>query len=263
MERQNKKESVATFHKESILAAAEKLFLNKGVASTTIDDIAGASDYSKRTIYAYYINKDDILYHIILKGLARLKQDLAEALRGDDDSPSGDGLPTSDGMPVSDDLPAGDGLPASDSLPVSDGLPAGDGSISSDDFLARYFAICAAIEKYQTNSPQSAESVNQARTGALDMAALPPVAARIFGIGAEINEMLADFISRGKRRGIVRADVEPMMTVYMMWGGITSLLSLVASKGVFIEKELSVSRAGFLEYGYKQIINSILEERIK
>jgi AcrR family transcriptional regulator len=85
LSRQNKKESVAALHKENILSAAEKLFLEKGVASTTIDDISNDSEYSKRTIYAYYTNKDDILYHVILKGLVSLKQDLIEALQGQDE----------------------------------------------------------------------------------------------------------------------------------------------------------------------------------
>jgi len=53
-----------------------------------------------------------------------------------------------------------------------------------------------------------------------------------------------------------------MKTVYIMWGSITSLLSLVQNKGEFLEQEFSASKESFLEYGFKQIINSILEERI-
>jgi len=214
MGRQNKKESVAALHKESIMSAAEKLFLEKGVASTTVDDIANASEYSKRTIYAYYTNKDDILYHVVLKGLVRLKQDLTEALLG------------------------------------------------QDDFLEQYRAICCAMEKYQARNPQSSNSVNQMKTGDIDINALPPAVVKILEAGAEINALLAGYIERGKRQGIVRADVEPMKTVYVMWGSITSLLSLAQNKGEFLEKEFSASTESFLEYGYKQIINSILEQRI-
>ena len=213
-DRQNKKESVAALHKQSILSAAEKLFLEKGVASTTVDDISGASEYSKRTIYAYYANKDDILHHVVLKGLTSLKQDLIEALRG------------------------------------------------QDDFLRQYHAICGAMERYQANSPQSSTTVNQMKISGVDFNALPPAAVKIFEAGAEINALLAGYIERGKRQGVVRADIEPIKTVYVMWGAITSLLSLAQYKGEFLEKEFSSSKESFLEYGYRQIINSILKEQI-
>ena len=214
MERQNKKESVAALHKENILSAAEKLFLEKGVASTTIDDISKLSEYSRRTIYVYYESKEDILYHIILKGLTILKDDLVVVLK------------------------------------------------QQKDFIKQYWAICNAMEKYQANSPQSANSINQMKSSDIDFNSIPQVILQIFELGTDINNLLADYVEQGKKQGIVRSDIEPMKTVYVMWGSITSLLSLVQNKGEFLEKEFSASKESFLEYGYKQIINSILEERI-
>ena len=214
MGRQNKKESVAALHRESILSAAEKLFLKKGVTATTIDDISKASEYSRRTIYVYYESKEDILYHIILKGLVSLKDDLTAALQ------------------------------------------------QQKDFIEQYRTICNAMEKYQANCPQSADSVNQMKSGDIDLNSIPQVILQIFELGTDINKLLADYIEQGKRQGVVRSDIEPMKTVYIMWGSITSLLSLVQNKGQFLEKEFSASQESFLEYGFRQIINSILEERI-
>ena len=210
----NKKESVAALHRENILSAAEKLFLEKGVASTTIDDISKLSEYSRRTIYIYYESKDDILHHIILKGLASLKDDLLNALR------------------------------------------------QQTGFIERYWLICSAMEKYQTNCPQSADSVNRMKSGDIDPASISQVVLQIFALGTEINKLLADYVEQGKSQGMVRCDIEPMKTVYVMWSGITSLLSLVQDKGAFLEKEFSAAKESFLEYGLRQIINSILEERI-
>ena len=85
MGRENKKEGVAMLHREAILAAAEKLFTEKGFAETTISDISAASDYSRRTIYAYYLSKDDILHHIIGKGLTSLRDDIKNALDESED----------------------------------------------------------------------------------------------------------------------------------------------------------------------------------
>jgi len=212
--RQNKKESVAALHKENILSAAETLFLEKGVTATTIDDISKASEYSRRTIYVYYESKEDILYHIILKGLVSLKDDLVAALQ------------------------------------------------QQEDFIEQYRAICSAMEKYQANSPQSANSINRMKSGDIDFNSIPQVILQILELGTDINKLLADYVEQGKRQGVVRSDVEPMKTVYIMWGSITSLLSLVQNQGQFLEKEFSASKESFLEYGFMQIINSILEERI-
>ena len=54
MGRENKKEAVAALHRERILQASEKLFLRKGFAQTTVDDISRESEYSRRTVYAYF-----------------------------------------------------------------------------------------------------------------------------------------------------------------------------------------------------------------
>ena len=89
MGRENKKEAVAALHREQIMKAAEKLFLENGYTQTTIEDISKASEYSRRTIYAYYESKEDILHHIVEKGLIELKQDIENAI-----SHSGDFITT-------------------------------------------------------------------------------------------------------------------------------------------------------------------------
>ena len=76
----NQKEAVAALHRERMLAAAEELFQQKGFEQTTIDDISKASGYSRRTLYAYYINKEDFLRQIVRKGLRQLDGALEAAV---------------------------------------------------------------------------------------------------------------------------------------------------------------------------------------
>ena len=59
------KEHLVRFHQQNILAAAEKLFSEKGVCQTTMDDISRAAEYSKSTIYVYFHSKDEIYNYII------------------------------------------------------------------------------------------------------------------------------------------------------------------------------------------------------
>lgn len=131
-----------------------------------------------------------------------------------------------------------------------------------EGFIEQYKAICNAMKKYLDNSPQSVSSINQMKSSDIDFSSIPPTIIKIFELGTEIDNLLAGYIEQGKMHGIVRPDVEPLKTVYVMWGSITSLLSLVQNKGEFLEKEFSASKESFLEYGFKQIINSILEKRI-
>ena len=76
----SRKEEIAALHREKILSAAENLFASGGYEATTIDDISKASGYSRRTIYAYYANKEDLRLHAVERGLIALKRDLETAL---------------------------------------------------------------------------------------------------------------------------------------------------------------------------------------
>lgn len=211
MGRENKKEAVAALHRKRILTAAEQIFSEKGFEQTTITDISGASEYSRRTIYAYYESKEDILHHIIVKGLLILKQDIENALQ------------------------------------------------SNNNFFAQYFAICNAMKKYQIECPHSLENVTSANTSKLDFKNLSPAVSQIMSLGTEINVLLEGFVQSGKEQGIVRQEIVPMPTVYILWSNITSLLTLISTKGKFIEKAFSTTEDEYLEYGLKLIINSILD----
>lgn len=214
MGRENKKEAVAALHREQIMKAAEKLFSEKGYAQTTIDDISKASEYSRRTIYAYYESKDDILHHIIEKGLQSLKADIENAVN------------------------------------------------LNNDFVGGYKAICMAMSKYQSEYPHSVDNVNSANSSNFDFSNLSDTVKHILLLGTEINTILASFIENGKENGVVRQDTVPMLTVYVLWSSINALLSLAQTKGQFISKQFSISESEFLDYGFKQLINSILEVRI-
>jgi len=48
--------------REDILKSAEHIFLRKGYDDTTMDEIASAAEYTKRTIYQYFPAKEDIYF---------------------------------------------------------------------------------------------------------------------------------------------------------------------------------------------------------
>lgn len=74
------REAIAAAHRDAILKASEQLFAVKGYEQTTIDDISKAAQYSRRTIYAYFQSKEDILAHSIEQGLIQLLQDVKQCM---------------------------------------------------------------------------------------------------------------------------------------------------------------------------------------
>lgn len=210
----NHKESVAALHREHILQAAEALFSEKGFDQTTIEDLSKRSEYSRRTIYAYYESKEDILHHIIEKGLITLKADLQSAISGE------------------------------------------------GDFQARCKAICAAMVKYQTECPHSLENVLKAKADSLQMQTPSQTVQSILRLGTEINALLEAFLLEGQAEGVLRPALLPMMTVYVLWSSLTAFITLMQTKGAFLCRQFQLSEDELYAYGFRQIANSILEERI-
>lgn len=76
----SKKQALTEFHRGSILAAAERLFAEKGTERTTMDDIAREAEYSKATLYVYFQSKVEIVNAILLSGMVLLKKKIHEAI---------------------------------------------------------------------------------------------------------------------------------------------------------------------------------------
>lgn len=66
-----KKEPKST-HRENIAFAAQTLFMEKGIAASSMDDIAKAAGYSKATLYVYFENKEEIVSILVLESMKKL-----------------------------------------------------------------------------------------------------------------------------------------------------------------------------------------------
>ncbi len=64
--------------KEKILAQAEDMFLQYGIKSVTMDDIARHLGMSKKTLYQYVENKNDLLAQVMVQSIEKHKQELVE-----------------------------------------------------------------------------------------------------------------------------------------------------------------------------------------
>lgn len=63
-----RKEREKEQRKEEILNAAELIFQEKGLATTTMDEIAAAAELGKSTLYLYYKSKEDLYLEVTCRG---------------------------------------------------------------------------------------------------------------------------------------------------------------------------------------------------
>ncbi|OGJ92460.1 MAG: hypothetical protein A2487_00755 [Candidatus Raymondbacteria bacterium RifOxyC12_full_50_8] len=64
---------------EQIISAAENLFIDNGLAKTTMDDIAKECELSKATLYLYYKSKEELVIEIVKRALDNLYEHLSAA----------------------------------------------------------------------------------------------------------------------------------------------------------------------------------------
>lgn len=64
--------------KEKILEGASRLFMKYGVRSVTMDDVASALAISKKTIYQFYKNKDELVTSISKSHMSEEKDDYSQ-----------------------------------------------------------------------------------------------------------------------------------------------------------------------------------------
>ena len=75
-----RKKEPRSVHRENIVSAASTLFMERGTAATSMDDIAKAAGYSKATLYVYFENKEEIVGILVLNSMKKLYDYISSAL---------------------------------------------------------------------------------------------------------------------------------------------------------------------------------------
>ena len=75
-----RKKEPRSVHRGNIVSAASALFMEKGIAAVSMDDIAKAAGYSKATLYVYFENKEEIVGILVLNSMKKLYDYISSAL---------------------------------------------------------------------------------------------------------------------------------------------------------------------------------------
>jgi AcrR family transcriptional regulator len=73
---------VGDFRRSQILSAARERFVRRGVAATTVDEIAKTAGMAKGTVYLYYRSKDRLLQSLVGEDLEQLTAATVPAITG-------------------------------------------------------------------------------------------------------------------------------------------------------------------------------------
>jgi len=76
-----RKEKEHLIRKNYMINAAKNIFLKKGFESSTMDDIAKEAEFTKKTIYSYFKNKEELYYEIMLLGYKALNNMYDKTIR--------------------------------------------------------------------------------------------------------------------------------------------------------------------------------------
>lgn len=68
-----RKEREKESRKESIIDAAQKVFFEKGLLLSTMEEIAETAELAKGTLYLYYRSKEDLYLAVMMRGLLILR----------------------------------------------------------------------------------------------------------------------------------------------------------------------------------------------
>lgn len=74
-----RKEREKEHRRDEILTAAQGVFFDKGLQSSTMEEIAEAAELSKGTLYLYYKSKEDLYLAVMMRGMGVLHDMFAEA----------------------------------------------------------------------------------------------------------------------------------------------------------------------------------------
>lgn len=83
MDNLSKREKLKLTHEKQLIEAAEKILCQKGFENASMDEIAQAAQFTKRTVYQHFRNKEDLYFAVALKGYQQMLTQLKKADKKD------------------------------------------------------------------------------------------------------------------------------------------------------------------------------------
>lgn len=129
-----------------------------------------------------------------------------------------------------------------------------------EDGEAYYLSVCdMLIELHERNPVQFAGLVGKIPIAEKNVS--PDIARRIDDIRGEIHALLMQRFARSSRRGALRAKLEPLEMVYLIWCCIYGIIDMSFARKQFIEKTLGKPYQDFMKDGMASLLRLVRKTR--
>lgn len=130
---------------------------------------------------------------------------------------------------------------------------------ASAGFFDCYERICHCMICMHQENPDLFEGM----LGKISYSALPrkeDVLYDVYQAGEALNDVIIKLLEKGIADGILRKDINPCVTVFYLWSGISQIILFSYNKKQYIEERFQMTRQEYMKQGFALIIRSILTD---
>ena len=121
-------------------------------------------------------------------------------------------------------------------------------------FEKRYYKLCFDIaDKFEAHP-----MFYRATLGSISMDMEQEIYKKIYDVGEQTNEVIADFIRSGIKEGVVRKDIDVYPAVIMMWSSISGIISMAMDKEEYLKVRFNMTKKDYLKKAFKMLLEGCL-----
>lgn len=121
-------------------------------------------------------------------------------------------------------------------------------------FEKRYYKLCFDIaDKFEAHP-----MFYRATLGSIPMDMEQEIYKKIYDVGEQTNEAIADFIRSGIKEGVVRKDIDVYPAVIMMWSSISGIISMAMDKEEYLKVRFNMTKKDYLKKAFKMLLEGCL-----
>ncbi|MBR4948150.1 MAG: TetR/AcrR family transcriptional regulator [Clostridiales bacterium] len=120
-------------------------------------------------------------------------------------------------------------------------------------FEKRYYKLCFDIADRFEAHPM----YYKATLGTISMDMDQEIYKKIYDIGEQTNEEIAEFIRSGIKKGVVRKDIDVYPAVIMMWSSISGIISMAMDKEEYLKLRFNMTKKDYLKKAFKMLLEGV------
>ena len=121
-------------------------------------------------------------------------------------------------------------------------------------FEKRYYKLCFDIaDKFEAHP-----MFYKATLGTISMDMDQEIYKKIYDVGEQTNETIAEFIRSGIKEGVVRKDIDIYPAVIMMWSSISGIISMAIDKEEYLKMRFNTSKKEYLKKAFKMLLEGMV-----